>query len=91
MSILDLLPVLLLISAVTFFGATAILTGREIKTRQDFEMVMFAGSLNLYRYYRHVRRKGEKLTMTLRLFLWAHVGLALAMLIFVASALIKTM
>jgi len=59
---------------IAFFGITAILAQREIKARQDFEMISFGGTLNVYRYYRHLRNKHEKLSVRFKLFLLAQLN-----------------
>ena len=70
----------------TFFGITAILAQREIKARQDFKMVLFGGTLNVYRYYRHLRNKHEKLSARFKLFLLAHLNFVICAIVFVIRA-----
>ena len=68
---------------VAFFGITGILAQREIKTRQDFKMVLFGGTLNVYRYYRYLRNKHETPSTRFKLFLLAHLNFALCVTVFV--------
>jgi hypothetical protein len=69
-----------------FFGITAILAQREIKARSDFQMILLGGTLNVYRYYRHLRNNHEELTTRFRLFLLAHLNFVLCVIVFVISA-----
>ena len=71
---------------IAFFGISAILVGREIKARSDFQMVMFGGTLNVYRYYRHLRNKDEELSIRFKLFLLAHLNFVLWAIVFMSTA-----
>ncbi len=75
-----------LVFTMAFFGITAILAQREIKARPDFRMVLFAGTLNVYRYYRHLRNNHEKLSARFKLFLLAHLNFLLCAIMFVITA-----
>jgi hypothetical protein len=68
---------------VAFFGITGILAQREINTRQDFKMVFFGGTLNIYRYYRYLRNKHETPSARFKLFLLAHLNFALCVIVLV--------
>ncbi len=72
-----------------FLGITAIIVGREIKARPDFKMAMFGGTLNSYRYYRHLKNKNEKVSPRFKLFLLAHFNFVLCVIAFIVTALMQ--
>ena len=80
------MAVLYLAFGMAFFGITAILAQREIKARGDFRMVLFGGTLNVYRYYRHLRDNHEKLSARFKLFLLAHLNFLLCVVVVVITA-----
>jgi len=83
---LDFVVAIYLAFSVAFFGITAILAQREIKARSDFRMVMFGGTLNVYRYCGHLKNKHEKPSAKFKLFLLAHLNFLLCAVVFVISA-----
>ena len=82
----DFMVVLYLAFTMFFFGITAILIHREIKARPDFRMVLFGGTLNVYRYYRHLKNNYQKLSPRFKLFLLAHLNFLLCAALFVITA-----
>ena len=76
-----------LVFTMAFFGITAILAQREIKARLDFQMVLFGGTLNVYRYYRHLRKTHEELSPRFKLFLLAHLNFLFCTIVLVIIAL----
>ena len=75
-----------LLFTIVLFGITAILTHREIRARSDFQMVLFGGTLNVFRYYRHLRNNNERLSANLKLFLFAHLNFLICAIVFVVTA-----
>lgn len=69
----------------TFFGITVILLEREIKARQDFKPLLFGGTLNVFRYYAHLRRNNEPLSTRLKLCLLAHFNFLVCAILFLAT------
>tara|TARA_B100001964_G_C14059961_1_gene520927 strand:- start:240 stop:515 length:276 start_codon:yes stop_codon:yes gene_type:complete len=70
----------------TFFGITAILSGREIDKRTDFKMVTLGGTYNVYLYYKHIRKNNEQLSIRFKLFLIAHLNFILCIIAFLSCA-----
>jgi hypothetical protein len=68
-----------------FFGITAIAAGREMKARRDFKMVLFGGTYNVYRYYKHLKANKERFSAGFTLFLLAHLNLAVCVVVFVVT------
>ncbi len=69
----------------TFFGITAILVQREIKARQDFKPLLVGGTLNVFRYYAHLRKNHERLSTRLKLCLLAHFNFLACVILFVVT------
>lgn len=84
------ITVLYLAFSATFFGITAILTQREVNARKDFTMIPFAGSLNVYFYYKFLKERQEQLSPRFKMFLLAHMNLALSMVVFLFSFFVTT-
>jgi hypothetical protein len=82
----DIIVGIYLVLTMAFFGIAAILTQSEIKDRSDFRMVLFGGTLNVFRYYRHLRNKHEKLSARFKLFLLAHLNFLLCAIVCVITA-----
>jgi len=74
---------------VVFFGITVIAFGREVEGRPDFKPGLFGGTLNVYRYYKHLKRNNEKFSTRFRLFLMAQLNLGLFMIIFLITTLLR--
>jgi hypothetical protein len=82
----DLFVKIYLAFTVTFFGITAILVQREIKARQDFKILFFGGTLNVFRYYAHLRKNHEALSTRFKLCLLAHFNFLVCVIVFVITA-----
>ncbi len=75
-----------LVFSTIFFGVTGILTQREINARKDFKMTPLAGTLNLYFYYKFQKERQERLSPRFKMFLLAHLNLALCAVVFLFAA-----
>jgi hypothetical protein len=89
MDMWDFMIEIYLAFTMVFFGLTAIAAGREINARHDFKMVLFGGTLNVYRYYIHLRANKEKLSTRFKLFLLAHLNFVLCAIVFLITALAR--
>ena len=65
-----------------FLSVTYSAAAREIKARPDFEMTGLGGTMNVYRYYRHLRKSDEKPSPKLKLLFLAYANLVLCMIVF---------
>ena len=81
-----LVVMLYLAFSATFFGITAILVQREVKARQDFKILLFGGTLNLFRYYAHLRKNHERLSTRFKLYLLSHFNFLVCVIVFVITA-----
>jgi len=77
--------VIYLVFTMVFFGMTVIAAEREVRARRDFKMVLFGGTYNVYRYYKHLRTNNERFSMKFKLCLLAHLNFAVCVVVFVAT------
>jgi len=65
------------------FGFSAIIVNREIYSRSDFKIAPFRGTYNIYRYYVHLKKKNEKLSLGFKVFIAANINLGVCCIIWV--------
>ena len=83
----DFIVEIYLVLSIVYFGITAIYVQREVKARRDFKLVLFGGTLNVFRYYRHLRSNHEKLSTRFKLLLFAHINFLVCIIVFLITAL----
>lgn len=66
--------IIYLVFSAVLFGITGIIAQREVKSRTDFKILLGGGTYNVYRYYVHLKKNNEKLSIGFKLFLIAHVN-----------------
>ena len=86
MQTLNLVVAIYVAFTAIFFGITAILLEREIKARQDFKILLFGGTLNVFRYYAHLRKNHERPSTRFKLCLLAHFNFLVCVIIFLVTA-----
>ena len=74
---MKLLYQLYLVFTISLFGFSMMALQREITRRSDFHPVSLWGTYNLYRYFRHVKKAGESLSLHFKICILAHVNFLL--------------
>lgn len=73
--------IIYLIFTIMLFGITAIIVQREVNNRSDFKITLVGGTFNVYRYYGYLKKNNEKLSISYKLFIIAHVNLILCVIL----------
>lgn len=67
------------------FAITAIIVQREVNSRSDFKITLGGGTYNVYRYYVHLKKNNEKLSISFKLFLIAHINFVIFIIVWIIN------